>query len=86
MRSRRAKPSGRGETRLDCADEWAKIARRREPNARYAAQCQSTLNRFAAFVRQENPKVLEIAQITRTMARAFMDAEAKRGVTAQNLE
>ena len=37
------------------ADEWAKIARRREPNARYAAQCQSTLNRFATFVRQENP-------------------------------
>jgi len=65
------------------ADEWAKIARRREPNARYAAQCQSTLNRFAAFVRQENPKVLEIAQITRTMARAFMDAEAKRGVTGK---
>ena len=65
------------------ADEWAKIARRREPNARYASQCQSTLNRFAAFVRQENPKVLEIAQITRTMARAFMDAEAKRGVTGK---
>ena len=65
------------------ADEWAKIARRREPNARYAAQCQSTLNRFAGFVRQENPKVLEIAQITRTMARAFMDAETKRGVTGK---
>jgi integrase len=65
------------------ADEWAKIARRREPNARYASQCQSTLKRFAVFVRQENPKVLEIAQITRTMARAFMDAEAKRGVTGK---
>ncbi len=67
----------------ELADEWAKIARRREPNARYASQCQSTLNRFAAFVRQENPKVLEIAQITRTMARAFLDAEAKRGVTGK---
>ena len=65
------------------ADEWAKIARRREPNARYAAQCQSTLNRFAAFVRQENPKVLEITQVTRTLARAFMDAETKRGVTGK---
>ena len=67
----------------ELADEWAKIARRREPNVRYAAQCQSTLNRFAAFVRQENPKVLEIAQVTRTMARAFMDAETKRGVTGK---
>ena len=68
---------------VDLAAEWAKIARRREPNARYASQCQSTLNRFADYVRQENPKVLEIAQITRTLARAFMDAEAKRGVTGK---
>ena len=64
-------------------DEWAKISRRREPNARYAAQCRSTLTRFATFVRKENPKVLEIAQVSRTMARAFMDAETKRGVTGK---
>jgi len=64
-------------------DEWAKIARRREPNARYAAQCKSTLARFAVFVRQENPKAEEMAHVTRTLARAFMDVEAKRGVTGK---
>ena len=65
------------------ADEWEKIERRRQPNVRYAAQCKSTLTRFAVFVRKENPKALEMAHVTRSVARAFMDAEAKRGVTGK---
>ena len=65
------------------ADEWEKIERRRVPNARYAAQCKSTLTRFAVFVRHENPKAVEMAHVTRSVARAFMDAEAKRGVTGK---
>src|SRR4051812_18220655 len=32
--------------------EWAKLPRRREPNARYASQCESALRRFAAFIQQ----------------------------------
>ncbi len=67
----------------DVADEWAKIERRREPNERYAAQCQSTLRRFAEFIRQEDSKADEMAHVTRTLGRAFMDAEKKRGVTAK---
>ena len=63
--------------------EWEKIARRRQPNVRYAAQCKSTLTRFAEFVCQENPKAEELAQVTRSVARAFLDAEAKRGVTGK---
>jgi len=65
------------------ADEWEKIERRRQPNVRYAAQCKSTLTRFAVFVRKENPKAVEMAHVTRSVARAFMDAEAKRGVTGK---
>jgi integrase len=64
-------------------EEWAKIARKRKPNARYASQCQSTLKRFAEFVHQENLKTVEIAHVTRTAARSFMDAESSRGVTAK---
>ncbi|MEI6074453.1 MAG: hypothetical protein WCS94_02690 [Verrucomicrobiota bacterium] len=41
------------------------------------------MKRFAKFVREENPKAEEMAHVTRTLARAFMDAEAKRGVTAK---
>jgi integrase len=64
-------------------DEWAKIARKRRPNARYASQCKSTLKRFAESLQQANGKMMEIAQVTRSAARAFMEAESNRGVTAK---
>ena len=60
------------------ADEWAKIARRRQVDDRYSRQCKSTLNRFAAFVREQNPRAVEMAQVTRTIARTFMDAEGEQ--------
>ncbi len=64
-------------------DEWQKIPRRRKPNERYTAQCRSTLARFAAFVRAHNPKAEEISHVTRDVARAFMETEESRGVTAK---
>ena len=67
----------------ELGQEWAGIPRKHAPNERYASQCQSTLKRFAAFVRQENPKAMELAHVSRTVARAFMDAEAERGVTGK---
>ena len=63
--------------------EWAKIPRRRKLNERYSSQCQSTLKRFAEFVRSENVKATEIAHVTRSVAQSFLDAESKRGVTAK---
>jgi integrase len=63
--------------------EWAKIPRRRKLNERYSSQCQSTLKRFAEFVRSENVKATEIAHVTRLVAQSFLDAESKRGVTAK---
>lgn len=67
----------------DLPNEWLEIPRRRKPNERYAAQSRSTLARFAAFVRAQNPKAEEISSVTRDMARAFMAAEETRGVTAK---
>ena len=63
--------------------EWGKIARKRTPDERYAKQCMSRLAQFAAFVRGQNAKAEEIAHVTRTAARAFLNAEEKRGVTAK---
>ena len=63
--------------------EWAKIPRRRKLNERYSSQCQSTLKRFAEFVRSENVRATEIAHVTRLVAQSFLDAESKRGVTAK---
>ncbi len=67
----------------DLPDEWLRIPRRRKPNERYAAQSRSTLARFTAFVRAQNPKGEEISHVTRGTARAFMEAEEARGVTAK---
>ena len=67
----------------DLANEWAMIARRREPNARYASQCQSTLKRFVEFVQKENPQAVELLLVNPSLARAFMDTEAKRGVSGK---
>ena len=63
--------------------EWTKIPRKRKLNERYSSQCQSTLKRFAEFVRSENVKATEIAHVTRLVAQSFLDAESKRGVTAK---
>jgi integrase len=65
------------------ADEWARIPRRRKPNARYAAQCRSALKRFAVSVQALSPQTEELGHVTRQTARLFMEAEAARGVTAK---
>ena len=68
---------------VDLPEEWAKIPRKRTPNERYAAQCRSTLARFATFVRDHNAQAEELGHVTRQTARAFMEAETARGVTAK---
>lgn len=63
--------------------EWEKIPRKKKLDVRYASQCQSTLKRFAQFVRNENVKATEVAHVTRSVAQSFLDAESKRGVTGK---
>lgn len=67
----------------DLSQEWVKIPRKRKPDDRYASQCQATLKRFAVYAHQENVQANEIAHVTRSMARSFMDAESNRGITAK---
>lgn len=65
------------------AEEWERIPRRRKPNARYASQCKVALGKFAAFIKAQNPQAEELALVTRPLARAYMEAETARGVTAK---
>jgi len=67
----------------DLADEWAKKNRRRPVNGRYADQCKSTLDRFVKFVQEKYPNANELILVNQTIARAFMDAEAERGVASK---
>jgi integrase len=64
-------------------EEWGRISRKRKPNVRYASQCRSTLKRFVGFVHAQNPNAQEISQVTRTVARDFMDAEERRGIAGK---
>lgn len=63
--------------------EWARIPRKRKPDERYASQCQSTLKRFADWMRTHNAKAHELDQVTRSTARAFMEAEGERNVSGK---
>ena len=65
------------------AGEWENIARRRKVVESYAKQCKKTLKRFSEFVQEHFPNTTEIARVSRTIARAFMEAESKRGVSGK---
>ena len=65
----------------ELADEWARIPRRRPLAKSYITQCRLVLSRFTTFLRKHNSQAEEFGHVTRQTARAFMEAEAARGVT-----
>jgi integrase len=67
----------------ELSQAWESIPRKRKPNARYAAQCKSTLERFVAYLHEHYPEAQDISQVTRPMALAFLKAEENRGITAK---
>lgn len=70
----------------DLSAEWRLIPRRRTPNARYAAQCASTLDRFVEFVRQHSTQADETAHVTQATARAFMESRDRPRRDRQDVE
>ncbi|HNZ75837.1 MAG TPA: tyrosine-type recombinase/integrase, partial [Verrucomicrobiota bacterium] len=64
-------------------EEWARLPRKREPSKYYVRQSRAILGRFVEFVRARNPKCQELSEVTRSLGRAFMDAEAERGIAAK---
>lgn len=68
--------------RLDeLAKHWAAIPRRKDPNPRYALQCRLRLEHFAKFVAGTQRGATEFIAVKPATAKAFMDAEAARGVS-----
>jgi len=62
---------------------WAAIPRKRPPSAFYLSYTQAALRRFSSFIAEKFPNVKELAVVTRDHARAFMEAENKRGLSAR---
>lgn len=64
----------------ELAKHWAAIPRRKAPDERYALQCRLRLERFAKFAAEHQKGVTEFIAVKPATAKAYMDAEAARGV------
>lgn len=62
---------------------WKALPRRRPLSVRYLAQVDSWIERFVAFVNENNPASRDMDQVQATVAHAFFKAEADRGVSAK---
>lgn len=67
----------------DLPDEWARIPRKRKPAPAYAEQCKKRLRKFAAFIKRKNPVAHELANVSRQLARDYLEAEAERQITGK---
>jgi len=65
-------------------DAWERIPRKRAPSPTYTVDCRRILTRFGAFVRERNPQARDMSDVTADMARQFLEAEAKRGLSAKS--
>jgi len=65
------------------ADEWDKSARKRTGTQRYVKEMHALFGRFVKFVQKEYKEAETLADVTPTMAEAFMAGEKKRGVSGR---
>jgi integrase len=65
----------------DLPRHWDSIPRRKPPGVAYANHCRLVLERFATFAAEHQAGVEEFVAIKPETAKAFMDAEAARGVS-----
>jgi len=76
-------------TRLDFVkvaavpDAWATIPRKRKPSQQYSETAKGKLQRFADFMRRHYPEAEDLASVRPDHARAFMDRELERGISAR---
>ncbi len=69
----------------DLVDAWTRMPKkRRSLHPRYVVDVHATLRRFVEFVQNNHPHVVEAGQVTRQIARAFLDAEEDRGVAEKS--
>ncbi len=68
-------------TLAELPERWGKIPRRKATDERYATQCRKTLKRFATFAGEHQRGVSEFVTVKPETAKAFMAAEADRGVS-----
>lgn len=65
----------------DLAQEWERTPRKKQPSARYGDLCRATLKRFQGHIAANQPNLIDITQITKDMAAAFLKGEEERGIS-----
>ena len=68
------------------AEEWEKIARRRQAECPLRRAVQIHAYPFCGFVREENPKAVEMAHVTRSVAAGVPGRGGETRGHGQNLE
>ena len=74
-------------TRLDFVkveavpEAWAVLPRKRPPCPQYVETAKGKLRRFVDFMRRHHPEAEDLAAVRADHVRAFLDAEAQRGIS-----
>jgi len=63
------------------AERWKALPRRRPLSERYVFQADSWMKRFVTFLKQHHAAIKDMDQVQPAMARAYLAAEEKRGVS-----
>lgn len=65
----------------DLVAAWDRMPKKqRTLHPRYIQAVHATINRFISYMSDKHPAIVDVAQITRPIARGFMDSEAARGI------
>lgn len=68
----------------DLKTAWTRMPkRRRNLHPRYVKDVEATIKRFVDHVQEKHPELLEAAQVTREIAREFMEKEGDRQMAAK---
>jgi integrase len=62
-------------------ERWKEIPRRKPPSDRYVAVVEGMAKRFVSFLNANHKAVKELGDVQASMAKAFMRAEEKRGIS-----
>jgi integrase len=68
----------------DLKSAWDRMPKKRRTlHPRYVTDVHATIKRFVEYIRHKHPELQEVAQVTRNVARGFMDAEEARQMAAK---
>ena len=67
----------------DMADHWAGAGAREDRDPKYVGVVRGLLRRFTEYIAAHHPRVTTMAQVTPAVARGFMDATSKEGITGR---